>query len=221
MLRNLSMPVAAIRSSDSGLQSRRPRRSRDRRPSPVRRAADNHATSDDIDDDNNEDESSDDDFTGAYWRSFDISVEFSEDESSDSGVSFDDVPFTLIFPNSLGGFEDDDLATRGVIDHDTDGAVINTKHNGQHDPNAVFPIHTVNDADALKSSWSSLWHDVPCGGGGGGGVDVVECAIICGAICCGERFTTVSDAAPVEKDWEWEEAPLPPQIPLSQIPLSR
>ena len=67
-----------------------------------------------------------------------------------------------------------------------------------------------DDADALEThSWSSLWHDVLCGGSGGGDVDGIDAldvdAAVEGGMCCACDFigrTTVGDAAPVEKELE-------------------
>jgi hypothetical protein len=157
-----------------------------------------------------------------------ISPEFSEDESSDSDVSFGDlgdVPYnsSQAFPKPLGGvgeashprrlpiagslsrpsewrrredatrqvvvswlqrievhrvsdhlaplvddrdecgvqaalnqmlavLEDDDWANGGVIDHETDGKMVDGKHDGQRDPNAVDPnaVHAVPSTPPAK-----------------------------------------------------------------------
>ena len=75
----------------------------------------------------------------------------------------------------------------------------------------VFAVRE-DDTDALKMrSWSSLWHDVLCGGGGGGsgadGIDEpfdVDDAVE-GGMCCAcdlMALSTVGDAAPVEIGWK-------------------
>ena len=145
------MPVAAIRSSDSSLLSPRTRSCRDRRRS-VKQAANDHIE----DDDNNEDDDKDDEFNATdAW--FDFSFELDEDESSDSGVSFDDlgdVPHksSATFPNHDEGgvqaapnhklevLEGDGWVNGRGIDYGTDGTVVDGKHDGQRDPNTVHAV---------------------------------------------------------------------------------
>ena len=147
--RSLSMLVAAIRSSDSGLQSPRWRPSRDRR----RRQT--TTTSDDINDDNNKDERDDDFSHAGAW--FDISFKIDEDQLSDSGMSFDDlgdVPHrssatflnhdncgVQAAPNhKLEVLEDDGWGNRRLVDYGTDGTVVDGKHLDQRDPNTVHAV---------------------------------------------------------------------------------
>ena len=132
------------------------------RPSPVKRAAEKHSTSDEIDDDNNDNESSD-------------------DESSDSGASFDlgNVPHnsSASFPKPLGGFggaaQNHVLVQRdywadagGLDDNETDGTLVDGEHDDQRDPNAVHadpstppakpnrPPPPVEAPDAASHPWA-------------------------------------------------------------------